>query len=262
MLFSVVPIFPCRKVFLCLTKHSPESPRGAERLSQYPAYDPFLYVLSASMLTIRQCDRRMNEENEKDQDVELDLSEEGLEDDTIIELSPEDPLYTQLDEECNKSNELLGRLQRLQAEFDNYRKRMDTRFSEVAKYASESILLKVLDVYDNILRALEMDFANDPQAAKEGISAIAKQIDKVLALEDVRPIESIGMQFDPYYQHAVQKVHDPDKKDGEILEEYQKGYMLKEKVLRPAVVCVNRHEEPTVEANNDEEKDDHKEGAE
>jgi molecular chaperone GrpE len=204
----------------------------------------------------------MDEENEKDQDVELDLSEEGLEDDDTIELSPVDPLFAQLDEECNKSNELLDRLQRLQAEFDNYRKRMDARFSEVAKFASENILLKVLDVYDNILRALEMDFGNDPQAAKEGINAIAQQINKVLALEGVRPIESKGMQFDPYYQHAVQKVHDPDKKDGEILEEYQKGYMLKEKVLRPAMVCVNRHEVPAVETSNDNDKDDQKEGAE
>ena len=204
----------------------------------------------------------MDEENEKDREVELDLSEEGLEDDTIIELSPEDPLDKQLDEECNKTNELLDRLQRLQAEFENYRKRMDARFSDVTKFASENILLKVLDVYDNILRALEMDFANDPQGAKEGISAIAQQINKMLTLEGVRPIESKGMQFDPYYQHAVQKVHDPDKKDGEVLEEYQKGYMLKEKVLRPAVVCVNRHEAPTVETSNDEDKDNQKEGAE
>jgi molecular chaperone GrpE len=204
----------------------------------------------------------MKEENEKDQEIELDLSEDDLDDNDIIELSPEDPLYIQLDEECEKSKELLDRLQRLQAEFDNYRKRMDARFSEAAKFASEDILLKVLDVYDNILRALEMDFANDPQAAKDGINAIEQQINKVLSMEGVRPIESIGTQFDPYYQHAAQRVHDPDKADGEILEEYQKGYMLKEKVLRPAVVCVNRHEVPAVEIGNDEDKDEQNESGE
>ncbi|MFW9963473.1 MAG: nucleotide exchange factor GrpE [Candidatus Sifarchaeia archaeon] len=201
----------------------------------------------------------MREDNEKGQEIELDLSDNDLEDNDVVELSPEDPIHTQLDEECQKSKELLDRLQRLQAEFDNYRKRMDARFSEVAKFASEDILLKVLDIYDNILRALEMDFTNDPQAVKEGIYAIEQQINKVLTMEGVRPIESIGTQFDPYYQHAVQRTHNPDKPDGEILEEYQKGYMLKERVLRPAVVCVNRYEVPTADISNDEDKDDEKE---
>ncbi|MBY8996490.1 MAG: nucleotide exchange factor GrpE, partial [Candidatus Thorarchaeota archaeon] len=67
----------------------------------------------------------MQEDNEKGQDFELDLSEEDLDKDDVIEISPEDPVLSQLDEECEKSNDLLERLQRLQAEFDNYRKRMD-----------------------------------------------------------------------------------------------------------------------------------------
>jgi molecular chaperone GrpE len=133
---------------------------------------------------------------------------------------------------------------------------MDTRFSEVAKFASEDILLKVLDVYDNILRALEMDFTKDPEAARIGINAIQQQLDKILSMEGVRPIETVGQEFDPYYQHAAQRAHDPEKPDGVILEEYQKGYMFKEKVLRPAVVCVNRHEVPTAEIDSDEDIDD------
>jgi molecular chaperone GrpE len=198
----------------------------------------------------------MHEDDEKDQKIELNLSDEDFDDDDIVEISPEDPLHSQLDEECEKSKDLLERLQRLQAEFDNYRKRMDTRFSEVAKFASEDILLKVLGVYDNILRALEMDFIKDPKAAKDGIIAIHQQLDKMLAMEGVRPIETVGQEFDPYYQHAAQRSFNPTKPDGVILEEYQRGYMLKEKVLRPAVVCVNRHEIPTVETSSDEKNDD------
>jgi molecular chaperone GrpE len=198
----------------------------------------------------------MHEDNEKGQDFELDLSEEDMDPDDVLEISPEDTLLSRLDEECEKSNDLLERLQRLQAEFDNYRKRMDTRFSEVAKFASEDILLKVLDVYDNILRALEMDFTKDPEAARIGINAIQQQLDKILSMEGVRPIETVGQEFDPYYQHAAQRAHDPEKPDGVILEEYQKGYMFKEKVLRPAVVCVNRHEVPTAEIDSDEDIDD------
>ncbi|MGY5855687.1 MAG: nucleotide exchange factor GrpE, partial [Candidatus Thorarchaeota archaeon] len=64
----------------------------------------------------------MDEDNEKGQDFELDLSEDDLDKDDVIETSPDDPLHSQLDEECEKSYDLLERLQRLQAEFDNYRK--------------------------------------------------------------------------------------------------------------------------------------------
>jgi molecular chaperone GrpE len=195
----------------------------------------------------------MREDNEMDQDIELDISEEDVDREAVFELSPEDPLHSQLDEESEKSKDLLDKFQRLQAEFDNYRKRMDNRFIEVAKFASEDILLKVLDVYDNILRALEMDFTDDPEAAKNGVQAIQHQLDKLLSMEGVRPIESVGQEFDPYYQHAVQRTHDPKIPDGIILEEYQRGYMLKEKVLRPAVVRVNRHEDSTAETSNDED---------
>jgi len=213
-------------------------------------------VCQSVITTIRQCDRGMHEDDKKGQEFELDLSEEDLDQDDVLELSPEDPLHSQLDEECEKSKELLDRLQRLQAEFDNYRKRMDARFSEVAKFASEDILLKVLDVYDNIQRALDMDFTDDPVAARKGINAIQQQLEKILSMEGVRPIESVGQEFDPYYQHAAQRVHNPEKPDGVILEEYQRGYMLKEKVLRPAVVCVNRHETPTAQPDDVEKNID------
>ncbi len=199
----------------------------------------------------------MHNEGDKGQDFELDLSDEGLDDsEEVFEITPEDPLHTLINEECEKSKDLIDRLQRLQAEFDNYRKRMDSRFSEAAKFASEDIILKILDVYDNILRALEMDFTKDPKAAKAGVEAIQKQLDAMLSKEGVRPIESVGKTFDPYYQHAAQRIADPEKPDGVILEEYQKGYMLKERVLRPAVVCVNRHEvQPANESNNDDIED-------
>jgi len=200
----------------------------------------------------------MHDEEKTGQEIELDLSDEDSDND-VLEISPEDPLLSQIDEECEKSKQLLDKFQRLQAEFDNYRKRMDSRFSEAAKFASEDIILKILDVYDNILRALEMDFSKDPHAAKEGINAIQQQLDKILTLEGVRPIESLGMEFDPYYQHAVQRVHDPEQPDGIILEEFQRGYMLKEKVLRPAVVIVNRHEDSTAVTSADEDNNDNSE---
>jgi len=198
----------------------------------------------------------MHEENNKTQDEDIDVSDEVLldiEDD--VEETPQDLLVKELDEARVKSNDLFDRLQRLQAEFDNYRKRMDNRILEARKFAGEEILLKMLDIYDNFLRALDMDFEADPTAAKNGIKAIQQQFDKILLNEGVRPIESIGKTFDPYYQHAVSRCSDLDKPDGIILEEYQRGYMLMEKVLRPAIVSVNHHEDLSTKEKDDNESE-------
>jgi molecular chaperone GrpE len=184
----------------------------------------------------------MQEEQNKAQNENPDESDEVLLDiEDAAEEIEKDPLIA----EREKSSELFDRLQRLQAEFDNYRKRMDNHIMESRKFASEEILLKFLDIYDNFLRALEMDFKTDPDSAKKGLEAIQQQFDKTLQIEGVRPIESVGKMFDPYYQHAANRVSDLDKPEGIILEEYQRGYMLKEKVLRPAVVSVNHHESPS-----------------
>ncbi|TFG27391.1 nucleotide exchange factor GrpE [Candidatus Thorarchaeota archaeon] len=194
----------------------------------------------------------MREDDNKNQEIEVDLDDEDLTDiDEVIDITPEDPLQTQLKTECEKSKELVDQLQRLQAEFDNFRKRMENRFEEVTRFASEEIILKMLEVYDNLSRALEMDFAANPEGAKAGIDAIQRQMEKILSNEGVHPIESIGKQFDPYYQNALNRVCDKAKPEGIILQEYQRGYMFKEKVLRPAVVCVNQHESDSAEENKD-----------
>ncbi|MHA1576648.1 MAG: nucleotide exchange factor GrpE [Candidatus Thorarchaeota archaeon] len=175
-----------------------------------------------------------------------EVSVESFEDDELesIELTPEQQLQKELDLERKSSEDLLDQMQRLQAEFDNYRKRIGTRVDEATKYASEGILLKVLEVYDNISRALQADFSEDSKSAKAGIDAIQKQMDKLLSQEEVRSFDSLGKPFDPYYQHAINTESDPEKSDNLVIEEYQKGYMLRERVLRPALVCVNRHEIP------------------
>jgi len=131
---------------------------------------------------------------------------------------------------------------------------METRFMEASKFASESIILKALEILDNLERALQVDFELDPKGAKEGISAIERQFQSFLEKEGVSPIDSLGKQFDPYYQHAVGTASDEDRPDGIIIDVYQKGYMLKEKVLRPAMVCVNRH--GIRESSSDNDNDD------
>lgn len=180
---------------------------------------------------------------EEEQPVEVDLETESDEEEGDKELL----------EVQQRADELLEKLMRVQAEFENYRKRMNDRFSEATKYASESILLKVLDIYDNLERALEVDFDENPQAARKGIEAIWKQMQKLFEQEDVRQIEALNQPFDAYYQHSVGKVCDTEKPDGTVVEVYQKGYMIHDKVLRPALVCVNRYETPVNNGDSDKE---------
>ncbi len=196
----------------------------------------------------------MHEEHNKTQNEDNDVSDEVLLDiEEDVELITQDPLVTKLDEECEKSKDLFDQLQRLQAEFENYRKRMDNRILVARRFAGEEILLKFLDIYDNLLRAQDMDFETDPISAKKGIDAIMQQFDKTLLAEEVRPIESIGKEFDPYYHHAVNRVSVLNKPEGIIIEEYQRGYMLKDKVIRPAVVSVNLHGSQPIPENDDNE---------
>jgi molecular chaperone GrpE len=189
----------------------------------------------------------------EDEPREVDLTTEDEDEDfELIPTSKDD----EVDQANLKSEELLDKLQRLQAEFDNYRKRMESRFSEAAKFASEGILLRVLEVYDNLERALEVDFSKNPNAAREGVGAIEKQVRTLLEREGVKPKDSMGMPFDPYYQHAVGTANDADKPDGLVVDVFQKGYMLKEKVLRPALVVVNRHELPPDSEGQDDTVDE------
>ncbi len=196
-------------------------------------------------------ENRKNEEHEPDTtEVILDLSEDEETEDQISEQE------VVKEEKIDPVKELEDKFLRLQAEFDNYRKRMESRFSEIAKYAAEGIILKVLEIRDNVERALSADFEADPKSAKQGIEGIEQQISKILAQEDVRPIVSLDKPFDPYYHNAISRKYDDSKEDGVVIEEFQRGYMLKERVLRPAIVCVNRQEisvqeEPSIDDNEE-----------
>ncbi|MFW9918712.1 MAG: nucleotide exchange factor GrpE [Candidatus Thorarchaeota archaeon] len=201
--------------------------------------------------------RESFQENEEEMDeVSLDFDEDS----PISEKTESERKKEEISEEEKDSyQELHDKYLRLQAEFDNYRKRMNTRFEEITQFASESILLKVLDVVDNMQRALESDFSADPESAKAGVAAIYKQIEKLLQNEQVRPIESLGKVFDPYYQNAISTVNDESLPDKTVIQEYQKGYMLRDKVLRPAMVSVNRHlaadDATNIEPNGETDED-------
>jgi molecular chaperone GrpE len=142
-------------------------------------------------------------------------------------------------EELRKEKDALqDRLLRTAAEFDNYRKRMERERGEFAAYASGEVLLDLLPIIDNFERALQAPAGGDPEALRKGVELIHKQMLEVLRKRGVKPIEALGTMFDPNFHQAVIQESSADHREGEVIQELQRGYMLGERLLRPAMVKV------------------------
>ena len=140
-------------------------------------------------------------------------------------------------ENKNKSiEELTDTLKRLQAEFENYKKRVEKEKIEFVKYAHASVVASILPILDSFEIALKNKVDNEKFA--EGMKMIYAQLYSALEAEGLRPINAAGEKFDPY-RHEVLLKEESDKPEGTILEEFQKGYMLNDKVLRFSKVKVS-----------------------
>lgn len=140
-----------------------------------------------------------------------------------------------------KNENYLNRLQRLQADYENYKKRLDRSNAEYKTYATENILRKLVAHYDDLKRTKEViDTLDTNESVKKGFEMIINNFGKLLKEEGVEPIECEGEKFDPY-KHEVMLVRDDDSvPENTVLEELEKGYMFKNKVLRPAKVMVSK----------------------
>ncbi|MGD2073101.1 MAG: nucleotide exchange factor GrpE [Candidatus Thorarchaeota archaeon] len=170
-----------------------------------------------------------DENSEKAPNPEQDIEE--IEQELII-------LRKQVQEKEAIVEEYLSMLQRLQAEFQNYKKRVERERSEVIEQATKDLVFNLLSVLDNFERALQSD-ASDTTSFKKGIEMIFKQLKKVLEAEGLSPIPAVGEPFDPYYHEAVLTAVGEYEEDI-ILEELEKGYLLKKTVLRPSKVKVGK----------------------
>lgn len=198
----------------------------------------------------------MNQENEKKlnlQDEDFteeniaggevhDGGEEVLED--VPEASLEEKVLTleaELKQSKEQAEDYYVRLQRLQAEFDNFRKRSQKEKEENLKYASERVIKEMLPILDNFERAVaSSQSSQDFTAFSQGVEMILKQMKSGLEKEGLTPIEAVGQPFDPKLHDAVLQVDSEDYPENTVVEELQKGYYLKEKVLRPSMVKVSR----------------------
>jgi molecular chaperone GrpE len=153
-------------------------------------------------------------------------------------------LNKKLEEVEKEKNEFSDRLLRTMAEFDNYRKRVAREKEDLIKYGNEKFAFDILSVMDNFERSLEQARkSQEVEPVIEGIEMIRKQF--VIALEKfhVKPFESVGEPFDPEKHEAMAQQEHDEYEENTVIEEYQKGYFLKEKLLRPARVIVSKSTE-------------------
>ena len=133
---------------------------------------------------------------------------------------------------------LQDRLLRMAAEFDNYRKRIDRERREQSDAAAESVLLDLLPIVDDLERALQAPATGEAEAYRAGVELILRGMVDVLRRRGVTPIETTGADFDPRVHQAVSQEPSEMHRPGQIIEEFRRGYMLGERLLRAAMVKV------------------------
>jgi molecular chaperone GrpE len=142
-------------------------------------------------------------------------------------------------EKDNLCKEYLKHSERLQADFDNYKKRQEKKQKEFIEFANERLINNILTVLDNLERALDSTKNEEKaKAIREGINNSLKEFRNILNKEGVKPMQSIGHRFDPYKHEAVMRAETDKYSEDTVTEEFQKGYYIKSKVLRPAMVKV------------------------
>ena len=182
-------------------------------------------------LDIKEEDQSKVEENENPSESEEETSqEEESEDDELAKLNKD------LKEKDEEIIELKSHIQRLQADFDNFRKQNDKQKQEVIRYANEGLIVKFIDVYEDMERALEN--STNGEEIREGLELIYSKMKNTLEKEGVKEIPAVGEKFDPFKHEALLTVDSPDHENNEIVDELMKGYTLKDKVIKYSKVRV------------------------
>ncbi|WP_099361969.1 nucleotide exchange factor GrpE [Fredinandcohnia onubensis] len=168
--------------------------------------------------------------------AEAELVEEQ-EDNVQAELSKANEKIAELEA---KLEEAESRILRQVADFENFKRRSRLDQETAATYRSQSLVTDLLPALDNFERALQIEATNDQaKSLMQGVEMVYRSIIDALKKEGVEAIEAVGTQFDPNVHQAVMQVSEPDTESNVVLEEFQKGYKLKDRVLRPSMVKVN-----------------------
>jgi molecular chaperone GrpE len=137
-----------------------------------------------------------------------------------------------------ENKDLYDRLLRKQAELDNFRKRTQKEKEELRQHAAEDLIRSLLPTLDGFDRALQHRDESVPETFYEGLELIYRELREVLGRSGLTPVETAGQIFDPHLHQAVETVNAPGRREHEIVEELQRGYKIRNKLLRPAIVKV------------------------
>lgn len=171
----------------------------------------------------------MTEEEKTKKETEIVDEEEKTEEKT--EITPEEIIK----EQEEKIQQYKDKLQRSQADFENFKKRSIKEKQEFVKYANEGLILNVLEAYEDLERALEVKEDKD---LREGVELIYKKLTKILEDEGVEEIKTEHQKFDPYKHEALMTENNENYENNEIIQDLQKGYTLNSKVIRYSKVKV------------------------
>jgi molecular chaperone GrpE len=216
--------------------------------------------------------RKKRGEKEKEINQQVDITElveeeqisrgEGAEAEEKPELSELEQLKAKLAEKEIEVEENHEKLLRAQADLENYKKRILREKAELFNYRHEELIKELLPILDNLERAIEnAKNSQDCSALIEGIELTWKQFINCLEKFGVKSISSLGEKFDPGLQEAMSQIESRDHAPNTVIEEVQKGYLLKDRLLRPSLVVVSRQPEETevVTGGEEERKDQEKE---
>lgn len=150
--------------------------------------------------------------------------------------------YLKLKEEAAKAKEYWDKILRLQADFENTRKRLEREKNDFVKFANEGIILELLNILDDLERTIELSQSQhqDLSAFLKGVEMILAHLYEMLKEYGVKPIEAEGKLFDPHFHEALMQVENKELPEHTIVEELQKGYLLNDRVIRTTKVKVSK----------------------
>ena len=171
-----------------------------------------------------------------------DVPEEEIPAEEQAEAKPEaeqaDPMQQALDEANAKAAEYLALAQRVQADFENFRRRNESVRTDAYADGRKDTAAMMLPVLDNLERAVDAAAGSQDEALKNGVEMVLKQMTDAYAKLDVKPIDRLGEKFDPNLENAILQGTEEDGEPGTVCQVLQKGYMIGDKVLRHAMVKV------------------------
>ena len=177
-------------------------------------------------------------EKEDQQEAEVVEQETLTSDEVTTEVNSEiETLKAELEQSQKDVSENADRVKRLQADFDNFRRRTRQEKEELSTFVAQGLIKDLLPLLDNLERAISVETA-DETSLREGVSMIYKQFLAALEKNGLESIKAVGEKFDPNFHQAIMRVEDADKEDDIVAEELQKGYSVHGRVIRPSMVKV------------------------